>query len=140
MIIALFQITYLRENKMKKFFFVFLILFSIPLFAQDNFVRGVFMFFGYNADYTQIHDSLHVNWIQAVAEGDNGNKYNNVLQNIPGLNVMGEMRNVIYPKSSAQRMVFYTEPPNTNDYSFFAYTRGTPEDSLLEVAVQPVTW
>ncbi len=42
-------------------FLTFFVLFSFPLLAHDNFVRGVFQYWGTNVDYTQMHDSLHIN-------------------------------------------------------------------------------
>jgi hypothetical protein len=51
-----------------------------------------------------MHDSPHINWVQAEGELPDGTKLIDVLQNNADLNVMGQMNHVIKPKSSAQRM------------------------------------
>ena len=35
------------------------------LFSQVDFVRGIFLFDNVQADFSRLHDSLHLNWIQA---------------------------------------------------------------------------
>ena len=112
----------------------FVVLLSFPLLAQDNFVRGVFRYWGTNVDYTQMHDSLHINWIQAVGEYPDGTKLNNVLNNSGNLNVMGQMNHVIKPKSSTQRMVFYAEKSKLklNNYERELYDKAFQGDTVAQ--------
>jgi hypothetical protein len=96
---------------------VVLFLFSCStLSAQDDFVRGAFMFGNVNVDYTQLHDSLHLNWIQGQVDIENGTKLTNVLQNTGNLNVIGVSvqndESSIYHLSSAKQMVFEAEERN----------------------------
>ena len=116
-----------------KMMIVFLLLNCSVLSAQDNFVRGVFLFGNTNVDYTQMHDSLYLNWVQALGEDGSGNKIVNVLQNSGNLNVMGEMAQTILPKSYGQHMVFKATQDNSNSLiDYFASRIGSVQDSTLE--------
>ncbi len=117
---------------MKKCLALFLFVLSFPILAQDNFVRGVFLFGSTSVDYVQMHDSLHINWVQAEGEDGTGYKFTNVLNNAAGLNVMGQMNQVIVPKSSAQRMLFDAWRDGSDpNYDYFAIWNGTRIDTLL---------
>lgn len=116
---------------------IFLILNCSILSAQDNFVRGVFLFGNTNVDFQhQMHDTLGLNWVQAQGEDSSGYKFTNVLQNSGNLNVMGQMNQIIYPKSSGQHMVFLAAQNSSNPLKdYFATRIGSTQDSTLEDAV-----
>ncbi len=121
---------------MKTLFFLLLVNCTI-LFAQEDFVRGVYVNWYHNVDYTQLRDSLNLNYIQSVVDDFNGNKLLNVLQNSGNLGIVGvslkSNQNGIYISSSGQRMVFEAEqtPDPLNLKNYFNERNGIPEQDTL---------
>lgn len=121
---------------MKTLLFLLLVNCSI-LFAQEDFVRGVYVNWYHNVDYTQLRDSLNLNYIQSVVDDFNGNKLLNVLQNTGNLGVIGvslkSNQNGIYISSSGQRMVFEAEDDDSDPLKnyFNEKPNGQPEGDLL---------
>jgi len=58
---------------MNRIFLALTIGFSI-MSAQDDFVRGIMMFGEDRADFSQLADSLHLNWVQALVDQSNSTK------------------------------------------------------------------
>lgn len=113
-----------------------LLLFSCSILsAQDDFVRGIMLFDDVNSDFTQMKDSLYLNWVQAAAETWGDVKNLNVVQNSAGLNVMGVERETLV-KSSGQRMVFQAEAISSPNlfWNYFSNRIGIPEDTLFRSA------
>ena len=48
---------------MKKYMLLLLVSLSPVGFAQNDFVRGIFLFDNVGVDFHQLHDSLHINWV-----------------------------------------------------------------------------
>ena len=71
---------------MKKILALMLLSYSI-LYAQNNFVRGIFLFDNIHVDFTQLHDSLHLNWIQAAVDNYDSTKFASVFNNSASLNI-----------------------------------------------------
>jgi hypothetical protein len=103
---------------MKKYMLLLLVSLSPGGFAQNDFVRGIFLEDNVSVDFHQLHDSLHINWVQAYVDSYSGTKFTSVLQNSDSLKIMGLSRQTgsgfksIVDKSSAQRMVFEAEQRN----------------------------
>ena len=104
---------------MKKYALVLLVVSFSPMgFAQNDFVRGIFLFDNIGVDFHQLHDSLHINWVQSYVDDYSGTKFTSVLQNSDSVKIIGITRqNVsgvsILDNSSAQRMEFEAEQRNT---------------------------
>src|SRR3970282_1478715 len=97
------------------------------------FVRGIFMFGVVNNDFTQLRDSLHLNWAQAKVDEMDGTKLFNVLRNTGNLEIIGislwNNDSSIYHSSSGQRMVFEAELDGSDPLkNYFAETpSGEPD-------------
>jgi hypothetical protein len=106
------------------------------VFAQNDFVRGVFLNDNVSVKFKQLHDSLNINWVQAAVDSYSGGKFNQVLRNSANLNVIGishgRWSNVgILEISSAQHMVYKAAiaPPTTENY--FDVRNGSIVDDTL---------
>ncbi|MDR3626399.1 MAG: T9SS type A sorting domain-containing protein [Ignavibacteriaceae bacterium] len=102
---------------------------STPLYAQSDFVRGVYLFDGTSVDFSQMASGLHLNWVQGTGEKDDGTKTTSLLQNNVNLNVMGIMKKDIYYKSAGQRMVFEAEQSSDAIKNYFATRSGAPDNN-----------
>ncbi|MGB2867003.1 MAG: right-handed parallel beta-helix repeat-containing protein, partial [Bacteroidota bacterium] len=102
--------------------------------AQDNFVRGIWLHDSTNVNFSLMHDSLHLNWVEAIAENGDGTKRLNVLENSGSLYVIGNMGQYLTPKSFAQHMVFEAEQNENNpDQNYFGFRNGVVQnDTLLQ--------
>ena len=69
---------------MKKILILLLLSCSV-LLAQDDFVRGIFLFDKVSVDFLQLRDSLNLNWIQASVDWYDGTKDTSVLNNSANL-------------------------------------------------------
>ena len=112
---------------------VLILSFSKTCFAQDDFIRGVYVSWFYDVDFSQLHDSLNLNWAQSQVEVGS-TKIPSVLNN-GYLKLMGVATQMFW-KPKAQRMVFEAEANGSDPLeNYFAETpSGRPDpnvDTLL---------
>jgi tetratricopeptide (TPR) repeat protein len=126
---------------MKKYMFLLLVSLSPGVFAQNDFVRGIFLEDIVSVDFNQLHDSLHINWVQAYVDGYDTTKFTSVLQNSDSLKIMGLSRQTgsgfksIVDKSSAQHMEFEAERGANSDWNYFATKNGSIDGASLKDSV-----
>ena len=121
---------------MKKFFAFFFLLFS-PLFSQNEFVRGLYMFQYTAADFQRLRDSFHLNWVQAAVDKWNGSQYvwdTSVLQNNGQLKIAAIIDSTVNTMSAGQHMEFQAEEGSSDPLkSYFGTKTGQRDNTLWKV-------